>query len=73
MGGKVGVLLELGCEKAESISNPVFTDLAKDLTLHVAAAAPQYQTRDEVPADLIESEKAIFRTQLEKLRSIVQE
>jgi elongation factor Ts len=64
MGGKVGVLLELGCEKAESISNPVFKDLAKDLTLHVAAAAPQYQTRDEVPAELVESEKAIFRTQL---------
>jgi elongation factor Ts len=64
MGGKVGVLLELGCEKAESISNPVFKELAKDLTLHVAAAAPQYQTRDEVPADLVESEKAIFRTQL---------
>lgn len=65
MGGKVGVLLELACEKAESISNPVYLELAKDLTLHVAAAAPQYQTRDEVPEDLIESEKAIFRTQLD--------
>ena len=65
MGGKVGVLLELACEKAETIENPVYTELAKDLTLHVAAAAPEYLTRDEVPAELVESEKAIFRTQLE--------
>ena len=65
MGGKVGVLLELACENADSINSPTFKELAKDLTLHVAAAAPQYQTRDEVPEDLIESEKAIFRTQLE--------
>ena len=64
MGGKVGVLLELGCEKAETLDNPVFKELAKDLTLHVAAAAPQYQTRDEVPAELVESEQEIFRKQL---------
>ena len=65
MGGKVGVLIELECENAATIKNPTFKELAKDLTLHVAAAAPQYLTRDEVPAELIESEKAIFRTQLE--------
>ncbi|MBN2163777.1 MAG: translation elongation factor Ts [Pontiellaceae bacterium] len=65
MGGKVGVLVEVGCEKAESINNPVFQELSKDLTLHVAAAAPQYLTRDEVPADLIEEEKDIARKQLE--------
>jgi elongation factor Ts len=65
MGGKVGVLIELGCENADTINNPTFKELAKDLTLHVAAAAPQYLTRDEVPAELVESEKAIFRTQLE--------
>ena len=64
MGGKVGVLLELGCEKAETLDSPIFKELAKDLTLHVAAAAPQYQTRDEVPAELIEAEQEIFRKQL---------
>ncbi len=64
MGGKVGVLLELGCEKAETITNPVYQELAKDLTLHVAAAAPEYLTRDEVPAETVESEKEIFRKQL---------
>jgi len=65
MGGKVGVLVEVGCENAETINNPVFQELAKDLTLHVAAAAPQYLNRDEVPAELVEEEKDIARKQLE--------
>jgi elongation factor Ts len=65
MGGKVGVLVEVGCENADSISSPVFQELSKDLTLHVAAAAPEYLTRDEVPAALIEEEKDIARKQLE--------
>ena len=65
MGGKVGVLLELGCEKAETIASPVYQELAKDLTLHVAAAAPEFLNRDEVPAENVEAEKDIFRKQLE--------
>lgn len=65
MGGKVGVLVEVGCENAETINNPVFQELSKDLTLHVAAAAPQYLTRDEVPSEIIEEEKDIARKQLE--------
>lgn len=65
MGGKVGVLIELSYEKPETIGNPVYQELAKDLTLHVAAAAPEYLTRDEVPSELVEAEKGIFRKQLE--------
>lgn len=65
MGGKVGVLLELACENTATLERPVFKELAKDLTLHVAAAAPEYLTRDEVPAEQVESEKEIFRKQLE--------
>ena len=64
MGGKVGVLTELSCEKLESVSNTDFQQLAKDLTLHVAAAAPEYLSRDEVPSDQVENEKDIFRKQL---------
>ena len=64
MGGTVGVLIELSFNKAETISNPVFNELAKDLTLHVAAAAPEYLTRDDVPSDQVDSEKDIFRKQL---------
>jgi elongation factor Ts len=64
MGGKVGVLVELGCEKAETLESPVFNELAKDLTLHVAAAAPQFLNRGEVPDETIEAEKDIFRAQM---------
>lgn len=65
MGGRVGVLVEIGCEKAETISTDAFVELAKDITLHVAAAAPQYLNRDEVPADVLDAEKAIFAKQVE--------
>jgi elongation factor Ts len=65
MGGKVGVLLELGCGKAETLDQPVYRELARDLTLHVAAAAPEYLTRDDVPAEKVEEEKEIARKQLE--------
>ena len=64
MGGKVGVLLELGCGKADTLKSPAFQELAKDLTLHVAAAAPQYLNRGEVPAETVEAEKSIFRAQM---------
>ena len=64
MGGTVGVLVELSFNKTETISNPIFNELAKDLTLHVAAAAPEYLTRDDVPSDQVDSEKDIFRKQL---------
>jgi len=65
MGGKVGVLVELACEKPETLENPVFKELAKDLTLHVAATAPQHLRREDVPEATIEEEKSIFRKQLE--------
>ncbi|WP_372808450.1 translation elongation factor Ts [Pontiella sp.] len=64
MGGKVGVLVELGFEKPETAENAVFQELARDLTLHVAAAAPEFLNRDEVPADKLEEEKSIMRAQM---------
>jgi elongation factor Ts len=65
MGGKVGVLIELAYENADTLNNPVYQELAKDLTLHVAATAPEFLTREEVSSETIESEKAIYRKQLE--------
>ena len=64
MGGTVGVLIELSCDKSETISNQIFKDLLKDLTLHVAAANPEFLSRNDVPSDQVESEKDIFRKQL---------
>lgn len=61
MGGKVGVLIEVGCGKAETAANPAFNELVHDLTLQIAAAAPRYLTSEEVPAEAIETEKDIAR------------
>ena len=64
LGGKVGVLLEVGCEKAETTSTDGFRDLVKDLTLHVAASAPAGLQQSDIPADLIEAEKDMIRKQM---------
>lgn len=65
LGGKVGVLVEVGCTKEENTDSEVFKDAAKDVTLHIAASSPQALDRDGVPAELIEAEKEIFRKQAE--------
>lgn len=65
MGGKVGVMLELGCEKAETLEKEEFQVLARDLTLHVAATAPQYLDSSEVPEKELAAEREIFAKQAE--------
>lgn len=64
MGGKVGVLLEMAtC--GDFSGNESFQNLIKDITLHIAAAAPSGLNREDIPADLVEAEKEIFRKQME--------
>ena len=63
MGGKVGVLLELNCDTDFFARGDQFKNLAHDICLHIAAANPQYLTAEEVPADVIEKEKAILKAQ----------
>lgn len=65
LGGKVGVLIEVATEKAETVKTEAFGDLVKDLTLHIAAAAPAGLAREDIPAELVEAEKDIFRKQME--------
>jgi len=60
--GTVGVLLELNCETDFVARNPEFHELATDISMHVAARAPRYISRDQVPAEVIEKEKQIYRT-----------
>jgi len=64
MGGKVGVIVEVACGKPETVSNPSFVELVHDLALQIAAAAPRYLVPEEVPAEIIEAEKDIYRNQL---------
>ncbi len=65
LGGKVGVLIEVGAGNADTASSGAFQDLVKDLTLHIAATSPAGLQREDIPADLVESEKDIFRKQME--------
>jgi len=65
MGGKVGVLLELSCEKAETEEAPACREVAHDLTLHVAACNPRFLTPDDVPPEEIAAEKEIYAKQVE--------
>lgn len=65
MGGKVGVLVEVGCGKAETAQSAAFNDLVHDLTLQIAAAAPRWLVPEEVPADVVEAEKDIYRNQIQ--------
>jgi elongation factor Ts len=65
MGGKIGVLVEVNCESDFVARTEGFQQLVKEIAMHVAAADPKYVRRDEVPAAVIEQEKAIYRAQFE--------
>ena len=63
LGGKVGVLVEVNCETDFVARTPDFQTLAKEIAMHIAAASPLYVRREDVPADLLEKEKEIYRAQ----------
>ncbi|PIQ25166.1 elongation factor Ts [bacterium (Candidatus Blackallbacteria) CG17_big_fil_post_rev_8_21_14_2_50_48_46] len=63
MGGQIGVILELNCETDFVARNENFKTLAKDIAMHIAASAPQYVSKEEVPADLVNKEKDILMAQ----------
>src|SRR5262249_18501299 len=67
-GGKIGGQVEfVGVTPAVS-GREEFATLAKEIAMQIAAASPtsaQYATRDEVPADVLEKEKSIYRAQME--------
>lgn len=62
-GGKIGVLIEVNCETDFVARTPDFQALVKDLAMQVAAANPRYVRREEVPAEIVEAERGIYRTQ----------
>ncbi len=58
-GGKIGVLLEINCETDFVALTDDFQELARDIAMHIAAASPEYVTKDEVPEDAIERERKV--------------
>ena len=64
MQGKIGVLVEVNCETDFVAKNENFRDFVKDITLHIAAAHPLFVSRDDVPAKTVETERAIYESQV---------
>jgi elongation factor Ts len=64
----VGTLVEVNCETDFVANTDEFRQLAKDLSLHIASpAAPRFVSRDEIPAEVLESERHIFEVQAKEM------
>ena len=63
-GAKLGVLIEVNCETDFVAKTEAFQELVRDLAMHVAAANPSYVSRDQVPAEVVEKEREIYREQM---------
>ena len=64
-GDKIGVLLEVNCESDFVAKNEDFQAFTREIAMQIAAAFPTYVSRDQVPAEVVEQEKEIFRAQIE--------
>jgi elongation factor Ts len=63
-GGKIGVLVEVNCETDFVARTDAFQSLAREIAMHIAAANPQYVRREDVPAEVLEREREIYREQV---------
>jgi len=66
LGGRIGVLVEVNCESDFVARTDDFNNLVKEVAMHIAAADPKWVRREDVPADAVEKEKAIYRAQIDK-------
>jgi elongation factor Ts len=65
LGGKLGVMVEFGGVSPAVAAREEFQTLVKEIAMQIAAAGPTYATRDAVPAEILDKEKAIYRAQME--------
>jgi len=63
-GARLGALVEVNCETDFVAKTDAFQDLVKDLAMQVAAANPAYVARENVPGDVLEKEREIYRSQM---------
>ncbi|MDD4066961.1 MAG: translation elongation factor Ts [Clostridia bacterium] len=61
--GRIGVLLEVNIETDFAAKNEQFKSFVKDIAMHIAAAAPEYVRREEVPAEVLQKEMEILKAQ----------
>jgi elongation factor Ts len=59
--GRIGVLVEVNCETDFVARNEIFSDLIKDIAMHIAASAPEFVTTEDIPADVRDAKQAEFR------------
>ena len=64
-GGSVGVLVEINCESDFVARTDDFKTLVKEVAMHIAASSPTYVRVEDIPVEIVEREKDIFRSQLE--------
>ena len=62
-GGKIGVLVEVNCETDFVAKTGDFQTLVKNIAMQIAAANPNYVRREEIPAEVLDREKTIYRAQ----------
>src|SRR5262245_3332319 len=65
LGGKIGVQVEFSGVTPDIKGREEFTTLVKEIAMQIAAASPGYVSRDTIPGDVIDKEKAIYRAQME--------
>jgi len=66
MGGKIGVLVEVNCETDFSAKTEDFTNFAKNLAMHIAATNPMAISSENLPPEIVEREKEIYRAQADR-------
>lgn len=64
-GGKIGVLLQLGCETDFVAKNEEFEELGNILCMQIAAMSPLYISEEDIPQEVLDTETKIIKTQLE--------
>ncbi|HEU4452337.1 MAG TPA: translation elongation factor Ts [Longimicrobium sp.] len=66
MGGRIGVLVEIGCETDFVARTDQFQQLVRDVAMHIAAASPVAVRREDFPAELMERERGVYREQVKE-------
>lgn len=62
--GKIGTMVEVNCETDFVARTDDFRELVKDIAMHITAANPLYAAREDVPQEVLEREKEIYRAQV---------
>jgi elongation factor Ts len=64
MGGKIGVLIEVNCETDFVAKTDAFQKLVRDVAMHIAAASPVAVNREDIPGEVVERERSVYREQM---------